>query len=95
MHAFQRTSAHYAPGRKASVTKQANSIASSLTLCAREVTSLEAMEQVSWLIRFCSIWNVLTSSLQLGGQSIYGTKFADENFKLKHTKVGLLSVSRS
>ena len=28
-----------------------------------------------------------------GGESIYGTKFADENFKLKHTGPGLWQVS--
>ena len=30
-----------------------------------------------------------------GGESIYGNKFADENFKVKHTVKGLLSMANS
>jgi len=36
-----------------------------------------------------------TSGDGRGGESIYGSKFADENFKIRHTKGFLLSMANA
>tara|TARA_B100000768_G_C11088427_1_gene293854 strand:- start:181 stop:477 length:297 start_codon:yes stop_codon:yes gene_type:complete len=37
----------------------------------------------------------LILTLTKGGESIYGGRFADEGFSIKHTKPGLLSMANS
>jgi cyclophilin family peptidyl-prolyl cis-trans isomerase len=44
---------------------------------------------------FCAQGGDFTQGNGMGGESIYGDRFADENFKIKHTEEGLLSMANA